>query len=69
MRVWAVCMRGWMGRGALEALLELAGRDEGAGLGDAPWPPHFKKTAGEKARVAPSRVKTARGELSNTRRS
>ena len=27
--------------GSLDALLELAARDEAAGLGDAPWPPHF----------------------------
>src|SRR4030095_10298186 len=27
--------------GLLEALLELAARDEASGLGDAPWPPHF----------------------------
>lgn len=43
--------------GSLEGLLELAARDEAAGLGDAPWPPHFKKMAGEAARVAPSRAK------------
>src|SRR4051812_34170194 len=45
--------------GSLEGLLELAARDEAAGLGDAPWPPHFRKMAGEAARVAPSRAKTA----------
>jgi bifunctional non-homologous end joining protein LigD len=43
--------------GSLEGLLELAARDEAAGLGDAPWPPHFKKTEGEAPRVAPSRAK------------
>ncbi len=43
--------------GSLEALLELAARDEAAGLGDAPWPPHFRKMAGEGTRVAPSRAK------------
>jgi bifunctional non-homologous end joining protein LigD len=43
--------------GSLDGLLELAARDEAAGLGDAPWPPHFKKMAGEAARVAPSRAK------------
>jgi hypothetical protein len=43
--------------GSLESLLELAARDEAAGLGDAPWPPHFKKTSGEAPRVAPSRAK------------
>ncbi|MES1173291.1 MAG: DNA polymerase domain-containing protein [Myxococcales bacterium] len=43
--------------GSLEGLLELAARDEAAGLGDAPWPPHFRKMAGESPRVAPSRAK------------
>jgi bifunctional non-homologous end joining protein LigD len=43
--------------GSLEALLELAERDEAAGLGDAPWPPHFRKMEGEAPRVAPSRAK------------
>jgi DNA ligase D-like protein (predicted polymerase) len=43
--------------GSLEKLLELADRDEAAGLGDAPWPPHFRKTDGEGVRVAPSRAK------------
>jgi bifunctional non-homologous end joining protein LigD len=46
-------------RGSLEKLLELAARDEHAGLGDAPWPPHFRKTEGEAPRVAPSRAKGA----------
>jgi DNA ligase D-like protein (predicted polymerase) len=45
--------------GSLEKLLELAARDEAEGLGDAPWPPHFKKTDGEATRVAPSRAKGA----------
>ena len=44
--------------GSLEKLLELAARDEAAGLGDAPWPPHFRKTEGEPRRVAPSRAKS-----------
>jgi len=43
--------------GSLEKLLELAARDEAAGLGDAPWPPHFRKTESEPRRVAPSRAK------------
>jgi len=42
---------------SLEQLLELAARDEAGGLGDAPWPPHFRKMEGEPARVAPSRAK------------
>ena len=33
--------------GSLEKLLELADEDEAAGLGDAPWPPHFRKMEGE----------------------
>src|SRR5580704_6011603 len=45
--------------GSLEKLLELADRDEAAGLGDAPWPPHFRKVTGEGSRVAPSRAKSA----------
>jgi hypothetical protein len=43
--------------GSLERLLDLAARDEAAGLGDAPWPPHFRKVAGEAPRVAPSRAR------------
>jgi DNA ligase D-like protein (predicted polymerase) len=46
--------------GSLEPLLELAAKDEAEGLGDAPWPPHFKKMSGEGRRVAPSRAKGAR---------
>ena len=45
--------------GSLEKLLEHAARDEAHGLGDAPWPPHFRKMEGEGARVAPSRAKGA----------
>jgi hypothetical protein len=46
------------GPGSLEKLLELAATDESAGLGDAPWPPHFRKMDGERPRVAPSRAKS-----------
>jgi hypothetical protein len=45
--------------GSLEGLLELAAKDEAEGLGDAPWPPHFRKMEGEAPRVAPSRAKSA----------
>jgi len=44
--------------GSLEQLLDLAGKDEAAGLGDAPWPPHFRKMESEGPRVAPSRAKS-----------
>ena len=45
--------------GSLEKLLELAEKDEAAGLGDAPWPPHFQKMEGEAPRVQPSRARSA----------
>jgi DNA ligase D-like protein (predicted polymerase) len=45
--------------GSLEKLLDLADKDEAAGLGDAPWPPHFRKMDSEGPRVAPSRAKSA----------
>ncbi len=54
--------------GSLEPLLELAARDDAAGLGDAPWPPHYQKMAGEAPRVAPSRAKGARGAKGAARR-
>jgi bifunctional non-homologous end joining protein LigD len=41
--------------GSLDALLDLARRDEEGGLGDAPWPPHFPKQRGEPKRVQPSK--------------
>jgi bifunctional non-homologous end joining protein LigD len=43
--------------GSLQSLLELAARDEREGLGDAPWPPHFRKQTGEPRRVQPSRAR------------
>src|SRR5205085_11163502 len=46
---------------ALDGLLELSARQEKEGLGDAPWPPHYAKQAGEPPRVAPSRRKAAPG--------
>jgi hypothetical protein len=45
--------------GVLDKLLELAEKDEAAGLADAPWPPHFRKMESEAPRVAPSRAKSA----------
>jgi len=45
--------------GSLERLLELSARHEREGLGDAPWPPHYKKQRGEPPRVQPSRARAA----------
>jgi hypothetical protein len=42
---------------SLEPLLELSRAHEAEGLGDAPWPPHYRKQPGEPERVAPSRKK------------
>jgi bifunctional non-homologous end joining protein LigD len=57
--------------GTLEPLLELAARDEAAGLPDAPWPPHFVRQAGEEPRVQPSkrRAPGKAGGASGRRRS
>jgi hypothetical protein len=44
--------------GSLEPLLELAKRHEKEGMGDAPWPPHYRKQDGEPPRVQPSKHKT-----------
>src|SRR4051794_26580212 len=40
---------------SIAKLLELAERHEKAGLGDAPWPPQYRKAAGEPPRVQPSK--------------
>jgi DNA ligase D-like protein (predicted polymerase) len=47
--------------GSLEGLLELAARDEAAGLPDAPWPPHYDKQTGEAPRVQPSKRRAGAG--------
>src|SRR5437867_4320472 len=49
--------------GSLDSLLELSAAQEAAGLGDAPWPPHYKKQGDEPPRVAPSRRKHAASAL------
>jgi len=51
--------------GSLERLLELFDRQ---GLGDAPWPPHYKKQAGEPARVRPSKRKLPLIEIGRAKR-
>ena len=43
--------------GSLDALLELSARQEKEGMGDAPWPPHYKKQPGEPPRVQPSKAR------------
>ena len=40
---------------SLEPLLDLVARHEAEGQGDAPWPPHYAKQAGEPPRVQPSK--------------
>ena len=49
--------------GSLEPLLELSARQERDGLGDAPWPPHYRKQDAEPPRVAPSRRRVAKHPL------
>jgi bifunctional non-homologous end joining protein LigD len=43
--------------GSLDGLLALSAAQAAAGLGDAPWPPHYRKRGDEPPRVAPSRRK------------
>jgi len=54
--------------GSLEKLLELSAAQEAEGLGDAPWPPHYRKQRDEPPRVAPSRRKKADGQKGSGRR-
>ena len=48
--------------GSLEPLLELSADHEEAGFGDAPWPPHYVKQAGEPPRVQPSKRRITGGQ-------
>ena len=43
--------------GRLEKVLEMVVADEEAGIGDAPWPPHYPKMPGEPPRVQPSKMR------------
>jgi bifunctional non-homologous end joining protein LigD len=54
--------------GSLQRLLELSAAQEAQGLGDAPWPPHYRKERGEPPRVAPSRRKKTAAEGTRTGR-
>ena len=49
--------------GSLEGLLDLSARHEREGLGDAPWPPQYKKQPGEPPRVQPSRRRVSKHPL------
>jgi bifunctional non-homologous end joining protein LigD len=49
--------------GSLERLLALSASHEARGQGDAPWPPHFAKAAGEPTRAPPSVRRAARAPL------
>jgi bifunctional non-homologous end joining protein LigD len=49
--------------GSLARLLELSDRQQAEGLGDAPWPPHYRKQPGEAPRVTPSRRRTPQHPL------
>jgi bifunctional non-homologous end joining protein LigD len=48
---------------SLDTLLELSERHEREGLGDAPWPPQYKKQPGEPPRVQPSRRRVPKHPL------
>jgi len=50
-------------RGSLAPLLELSARHKNEGLDDAPWPPHYRKRAGEPSRAQPSRRRTTKYPL------
>jgi bifunctional non-homologous end joining protein LigD len=47
--------------GSIEVLLDASARHEREGIGDAPWPPHYRKQIGEPPRVAPSRAASGDG--------
>jgi hypothetical protein len=51
--------------GSLAGLLELFERQ---GLGDAPWPPHYRRQGSEPPRVQPSRRKLPLLEIGRARR-
>jgi bifunctional non-homologous end joining protein LigD len=52
--------------GSLDSLLALHASQ---GLGDAPWPPHYRKQQDEPSRVRPSKAKRERGRGSEARKS
>jgi DNA ligase D-like protein (predicted polymerase) len=54
--------------GSLEKLLALSAQQEAQGMGDAPWPPHYKKQKGEPPRVMPSKRRSDEAESPTGRR-
>ena len=48
---------------SIASLLELSAQHQRDGLGDAPWPPHYRKQEGEPPRVQPSRRRTTKFPL------
>ncbi len=51
----------------LERLLERSAQDEREGAGDAPWPPHYRKQAGEPRRAPPSTAPKVAGKRASTK--
>ena len=49
--------------GSLDSILALSAAHEAAGLGDAPWPPNYRKQAGEPKRVQPSKARREKHPL------
>jgi DNA ligase D-like protein (predicted polymerase) len=49
--------------GSLDSILALSATHEAAGQGDAPWPPNYKKQAGEPKRVQPSKARREKNPL------
>jgi DNA ligase D-like protein (predicted polymerase) len=49
--------------GSLDSILALSAEHEAQGLGDAPWPPNYKKQAGEPKRVQPSKARREKHPL------
>ena len=48
---------------SLDALLALSAAQESEGQADAPWPPHYRKAAGEPKRVPPSSRRRPKTEV------
>jgi hypothetical protein len=53
--------------GSIVGLLELSARHEREGLGDAPWPPQYRKAPDEPPRAPPSKRKRVSASASPRR--